>query len=561
MTVGFVMLVHDPLDRAAEVARHLARAGAPVVIHVDARVPAAAFAAFAARLADLDHVRFARRQRCRWGTWSIVAATLDATRQLLETFPEAGHVVLTCGTALPIRPVADLRAFLAARPDTDFIESVTTEDVGWTVGGLDRERFTLSFPFAWKSQRRLFDAWVAVQRRLGLARRMPEGIVPHMGSQWWCLSRGTLDRILSDPEGDRYRRFFARVWIPDESYFQTLARRHSRRLESRSLTLARFDFQGRPHVFHDDHLGLLRQSDRFMARKIWPRAQGLYDHFLSDRPARPRDLADPASIDRLFQRAQERRTRGRPGLYMQSRFPNPGWENGRTAAPYAVHEGFSDLFEDWAEWIGAVPGVRVHGHLFGPDRAEFADGMTEFAGCLSDSTSLRDYNPAAFLANLVWNTRGERQCFDFGPADNQAIAPVFAADPNAQVAVLSGAWLVPLCGSGQPLAALRRRAAELQALETAHLDLLRQPGTKARVRIWTLADFLAAPGEVLRVVQEDLAGPSGHPLVPAPRMVDLAGLTDFLQALRNEGMLPHVAGDLSRLPQAPGGATAATRAG
>jgi hypothetical protein len=29
MTVGFVMLVHDPLDRAAEVARHLAGQGAP----------------------------------------------------------------------------------------------------------------------------------------------------------------------------------------------------------------------------------------------------------------------------------------------------------------------------------------------------------------------------------------------------------------------------------------------------------------------------------------------------------------------------------------------------
>jgi hypothetical protein len=561
VTVGFVILVHDPLDRAAEVARHLALAGAPIVIHVDARVPRAAFGAFAARLADLPRVRFARRQRCRWGTWSIVEATLEASRQMLAEFPEVGHVFLACGTALPIRPVADLRAFLGQRPETDFIESVTTEDVAWTIGGLDRERFTLSFPFAWKSQRLLFDLWVRAQRRLGLRRKIPEGIAPHMGSQWWCLTRGTLERIMSDPGGDRHRRYFRRVWIPDESYFQTLVRRHTRSLESRSLTLAKFDFQGRPHVFHDDHLDLLRQSDRFMARKIWPRAQVLYDHFLSDRPARPRDLADPARIDRLFQRAQDRRTRGRPGLYMQSRFPHPGWENGRTAAPYSIHEGFSDLFEDWADWIGTTPGVRAHGHLFGPDRAEFADGMTEFAGCLSDIASLRDYNPTAFLASLVWNTRGERQCFDFGPADNQAIAPFIAADPNAQVSVLSGAWLVPLHRSGLPLLDLRKRAAELQATEAAHLDILRKPGTKARVRIWTLAEFLEAPGEVLRIVQEDVAGPAGHAIVPAPRMVDLGGLPGFLQSLRNEGMLPHVAGDLSRLPEGPDARTAVARAG
>jgi len=547
------------LGRAAEVARHLAIAGAPIVLHVDAQVPPAAFQAFADDLGDLPRLRFARRRRCRWGTWSIVEATLDASRQMLDEFPEVGHVYLACGTSLPIRPVADLRAFLGQRPQTDFIESVTTEDVTWTIGGLDRERFTLSFPFGWKSQRLLFDLWVGVQRRLRLRRAIPDGIEPHLGSQWWCLTRGTLERIMSDPEGYRYARYFRRVWIPDESYFQTLVRRHTRDLESRSLTLAKFDFQGRPHVFYDDHLDLLRHSDRFVARKIWPHAEGLYRHFLSDRPARPRDLADPSRIDRLFHRAQDRRTRGRPGLYMQSRFPNPGWENGRTAAPYSVYEGFSDLFEDWSDWIGATPGLRVHGHLFGPDRAEFADGQTEFAGGLSDIATLRDYNPDAFLANLVWNTRGERQCFDFGPADNQAIARFFASDPNAHVWVLSGAWLVPLFRSGLSLADLRKRAADLQATEAAHLDLLRNAGTKARVRIWTLAEFLEAPGEVLRIVQEDLAGPTAHTLVPTPRMVDLSGLPGFLQSLRNEGMLPHVAGDLSRLPEGPAAATSVAR--
>jgi hypothetical protein len=551
MTVGFVMLVHDPLDRAAEVARHLAARGAPVVIHVDARVSRAAFEDFAARLREVPGVRFAPRRRCHWGTWSIVEATLSASRRLLADFPDVGHVFLICGTALPIRPVAELRGFLQARADTDFIESVTTKDVAWTMGGLDRERFTLSFPFAWRSQRRLFDLWVGVQRRLGLRRRIPEGIEPHLGSQWWCLTRTTLECILEDPERSRFMRYFRRVWIPDESYFQTIVRRYTRRLESRSLTLAKFDFQGKPHVFYDDHRDLLEKSDRFFARKIWPRAEGLYRHFLSDRPARPRELADPARTDRHFARALDRRTRGRPGLYMQSRFPNDGWENGKSAAPYSVFEGFSDLFEDWATWLGGVPGVRVHGHLFGPERAEFADGQTEFAGSLSDIASLRDYNPVAFLTNLVWNTRGERQCFDFGPADNQEITWFVASDPNAQVAVVSGAWIVALHRSGLSAPDLRRRAAELQAMEAAHLDVLRNARTKARVRIWTLAEFLEAPGEALRIVHEDLAGPAGHPLVSTPRMVDLTGLAAFLQSLRNEGMLPHIVGDISRLPDVP----------
>jgi hypothetical protein len=549
VTVGFVMLIHHPLDRAGQVARRLAASGSPVVIHVDARVRREAFLSFARGLADVPGVRFAPRRACRWGTWSIVEATLDATRQLLAVFPEVGHVFLTCGTALPIRPLAELQDFLAAHPDTDFIESVTTEDVAWTVGGLSRERFTLSFPFAWKSQRLLFDLWVSLQRRLGLHRTVPAGIEPHLGSQWWCLTRQTMDGILSDPEAKSHRRYFRRVWIPDESYFQTVARRHARRLESRSLTLARFDFQGKPHVFYDDHLDVLARSGHFMARKIWPQADRLYRHFLSPDLASATGAVGSVPAERAFARALDRRTRGRPGLYMQSRFPNGGWENGKSAAPYSICEGFSDLFEDWHGWLGRVPGVRAHGHLYAADRAEFADGQMEFAGALSDMASLRDYNPVAFLTNLVWNTRGERQCFDFGPADNQEITRFVASDPNASVLAVSGAWIVTLLHSRLPIAELRKRTAELQSIETAHLDILRSASTKARVRIWTLADVVEAPGEVLRIVQDDIGGAAGHRLVTLPRMRDLAGLRECLEALRNDGMPPHVVGDLSRVPR------------
>jgi hypothetical protein len=556
MSVGFVLLVHDPLDRAADVARHLAEAGAPVVVHVDARAPRRTFEAFRDKLSGLPTVRLAHRRACRWGTWSIVEATRDASRLLLDAFPDTRHVFLACGTALPLRPVADLRAFLAAHPETDFIESVTTEDVAWTVGGLDRERFTLSFPFAWKSQRARFDLWVSIQRRLGLRRAIPEGIEPHLGSQWWCLTRETLQRIMSDPDDARLVRYFRKVWIPDESYFQTLVRRHARRIESRSLTFARFDVQGRPHVFYDDHLDLLSQSGSFMARKIWPQAEELYRHFLSPDCASADARPDPAHVERVFARALERRTRGRPGLYMQSRFPRGGGENRRSAAPYFIYEGFGDLVEDWADWLGQLPNVRVHGHLYAPDRAEFADGQMEFAGALSDIATLRDYNPVAFLTNLVWNTRGERQCFSFGPADNQEITGFVASDPNARISVVSGAWMVRLLAEDLPPRDLRRRAAALQAVEAAHLETLRDTRTQARVRIWTLADFLEAPEEALRIVRDDLGdGFDAAPGAP-PRMRDLGDLAGLVRSLRDEGMPAHVVGDIARLaapaPTVPG---------
>lgn len=559
MSLGFVMLCHTALGRAAQVARHWATRGCPVVIHVDKRVRAKAYERLRADLADLTDIRFSPRFACEWGTWGLVAATQAASAMMLRDFPGVRHVYLASGSCLPLRPVEELVAYLDERPRTDFIESVTTEDVGWTIGGLNIERFTLRFPFSWRKQRRLFDAYVRLQRLLGFRRRVPAGLVPHLGSQWWCLTRQTLSAILDDPEREQWDRYFRRVWIPDEGYFQTLVRLYSSDVESRSLTLSKFDFQGKPHIFYDDHLQLLRRSDCFVARKIWPHADRLYATFLSDELRnQPRAEPNPGKIDRLFAKAVERRTKGRAGLYMQSRFPNSDWENGMTAAPYSVFEGFSDLFENFDLWLGKVAGSRVHGHLFAPDRAEFAGGETIYNGALSDSASLRDYDPRAFLVSLIWNTRGERQCFQFGPNDRQKIGSFLARDPNAQISVISGGWAVPLFRSNLNFGDIRREAARLQKIEAEHLDVLRSVKAKARVRIWTLADFVENPMEPLQAIIDEISPRSLRRLTEAPRMADLTGFGQFLQNLRNQGMQPVLMGDF---PAGDDPRNAATRRG
>jgi hypothetical protein len=544
MTVGFVMLCHSDLDRAAQVARHWATHDCPVVIHVDKRTKRHLYDKMVQSLADISNIRFARRYVCEWGTWGLVAATQDAATVMLREFGEVRHVFLASGSCVPLRPVAELRAYLDARPQTNFIESVTTADVGWTVGGLDIERFTLRFPFSWRKQRRAFDFYVRLQRRVGFHRKIPSGIVPHLGSQWWCLTRQTLTAILQNPERAAIDQYFRRVWIPDESYFQTLVRQVSGQVESRSLTLAKFDFQGKPHVFYDDHMALLRKSDCFVARKIWPHAQKLYDTFLSDAPA-PEYGGEPSAtkIDRLFAKAVERRTKGRSGLYMQSRHPNHDWENGVTAAPYSVFSGFADVFENFEQWLAKSTGTRVHGYLFAPDRAQFANGDSTFMGGLSDAASSRDYRPVNFLTNLIWNTRGERQSFQFGPADNQAITHMIARDPNAQISMITGAWAIPMFKSNRDFADIRKEAALLQKIETDFAFTLRLPTVKARVRVWNLAEFIENPVEPLQSIVDEISPRAMRRLTEAPVLANLTGFGQFLQALRNQGMQPTLVGD------------------
>ncbi len=544
MSVGILMLVHTAFGRAEQVARHWTKYGCPVVIHVDSSVKPKLYKKFVKALDDVPDVRFCKRHKCEWGDWGLVAASQSAGETMLAEFPDVRHIYLSSGSCLPLRPVQELKDYLEARPRTDFIESATTADVPWTVGGLDAERFTLHFPFSWKKHRFLFDKWVDIQRFLRVKRKIPNGVVPHMGSQWWCLTRQTLSAILQDPDRETFDRYFKRVWIPDESYFQTLVRLYSSNIESRSLTLSKFDFQGKPHIFYDDHLQLLRRSDCFVARKIWPHANRLYDGFLrSPEGAIKMSEPNPAKIDRIFAKAVERRTKGRTGLYMQSRYPNEGWENGMTFGRYSIFQGFTELFEDFEPWLARATGSRVHGHLFAPERAEFEGGQRVINGALSDAPKNRDYNSIAFLTNLIWNTRGERQCFQTGPRDEGAPVWFFAKDPNAQVSVISGAWAIPLFKSNLNFADIRKEAARLQKLENDQLFALRSPYAKARVRIWTLAEFIEAPMEPLQTIIDEIGPEKARRLSEAPRMTDLTGFGQFLQNLKNQGMHPYLMGD------------------
>ena len=544
MSVGFVMMAHAALDRAAEVALHLAGQGAPVVIHVDKNTDDAAFFDLVSAVSGQPLIHLAPRIACEWGRWSLVEASRTASAYLLARAPNVSRVCLISGACLPIRPLSELRTFLDAHPDTDFIESVTTQDVTWTKGGLSEERFTLSFPFAWRRQRRLFDLWVTVQRRLGLRRAVPKGIKPHLGSQWWCLTRATLEAILGDSESRDFDRFFAGVWIPDESYYATLVRRHARKIESRSLTLSKFDFQGKPHLFYDDHLTLLQDSPAFFARKVWPGARKLYGAFLAARPPVALKKGAPTEIERTFSAAISRRTLGRAGLHMVGRFPHGHFEGHQTAAPYAVFCGFDDVYRDVAGWIADSLGATPHGHLFAPERAEFEDNGDTYAGGLSSAPRLRDYDPEAFLRSLLWSTRTEYQSIMFAPRDRQDIAPLMARDANATIAYISGAWVLPLTRSGQPAHVLRRKAARLQQRETEMLALLRERRTRARVRIWTLAEVLEAPAAPLRAVLEDHSVPGASALAVMPALRDTDRLCAFLQDLRNMGMDPHTAGPI-----------------
>ncbi|MEM9898710.1 MAG: beta-1,6-N-acetylglucosaminyltransferase, partial [Pseudomonadota bacterium] len=111
MSVGFVMLAHTALHRAAQVVRVLSAEGCPVIVHVDARIRER-YEKFQSKIDGLDHVQLAPRQACEWGTWSLVEASRNGAETLLRQNPDLSHVFLISGACLPIKPIPELVAYL-----------------------------------------------------------------------------------------------------------------------------------------------------------------------------------------------------------------------------------------------------------------------------------------------------------------------------------------------------------------------------------------------------------------------------------------------------------------
>ncbi len=534
MSIGMALLVHDHLDRAGMLVRALHAAGCKIAIHVDAKVGDAAYTAFHKAVDPLENVVFAPRIHCEWGRFSLVQAQLTTSEVLLEAFRDVSHVMLISGACLPNRPLPELISFLERHSDTDFIESVVVGGMNWIKGGLEAERFSLYFPLSFVKHRRRFDALVWLQRKLRLRRKLPEGLTPHIGSQWWTLTRATLQAILDDPARPLYDKFFELSWIPDESYFQSLARKHSQKIRSRSLTFARFDFRGKPMVFYDDHAKYIEHLDSFFVRKVWHGADALYKTLLdTPRDATPRNPDMAVAFQANVTRAESRWLEGRNGLFMQGRAPRLIDLN--TATTYTVLSGFDRVFSGLSPWLMQHTGIVLHEDIWSKNKEKFANAGKLLKGNMASSRRIRDNNAEGFLLNFIWNHADDDPIFNFDPNTSPSLAKFIAKDKNARVFHIRSAWLLDLLREdSRDINELRPRVQKLALKEQAQLAALE--GGVADIRIISLAEIYAQPGAVLEDLLFALRPRLAASNRDIPAFLPYQQLESFVEFLKDSGL-------------------------
>ena len=438
--LAFVLIAHEPAGIVGKSIDMLLRADkeCSVTVHHDRNAPPAEFAELKRRYGANERVLLVEdRTRCGWGQFGLVDGAIRALRLLAASGKAYSHAYLVSCSCWPIRPLVELRQFLDHNGGIDFIES---HDECWMTGGLREERYTLRHPFSFARQRRLFEASVHLQRKLGIKRKIPAGLEPRYGSQWWCLRQETIDKVLAwvDANPTAYR-FYRDVWIPDETFFQTIV--HA--LEGAPApggyipTLYTFNAHGKPIVFYDDHLEWLQQQPYFFARKV---AQSADDcrAVLAARACLPQStdkaiVAVPAPGARTSPGA---RTRPRYGRIFEPGSGIRNWpKNLETMDQLSVVlYGPPQLTRLGGELLRNAGDLTVLGRLFRADQIEFQPGQSGFHGLQSDEIRLRDYDRALYLSRTL-SRCAHLPVFELCPGDDPVLEKLVFENEKTFIAI------------------------------------------------------------------------------------------------------------------------------
>jgi len=234
---------------------------------------------------DYANVRFVEPARCtKWADFSVVSATVDALRMLLEPGEKFDWFAVVSGADYPVKSGQDARRELA---ELDCDACMHHEEIHpaavreeWhshcvdLYYGFDVPR-PRSTPHGFQIERHRVSAPWLLQLLSPYSRRCR----CFAGSQWFSARAHVAGRIISSHESNRWlARHLRRRPCPEETYFQTLVC-NDKALRIRNDNLRYIDFSG--DGSHPKHLGVeditaALSSGAHFARKFDP-ARGCRD--------------------------------------------------------------------------------------------------------------------------------------------------------------------------------------------------------------------------------------------------------------------------------------------
>lgn len=214
MKIAHLILAHSDPHQLGRLIDRLQHKDAYFFIHIDNKTAIDPFAF----LSEKHQVYMVKnRVNVQWGAYSIVQATLNGFKEILDSGLKIDYFNLLSGADYPLKSTKEIHTFFAKNKEQIFMEYYSIADE-WkeAIPRLTEYHLThYSFPGKYYLQK-----WL---NRLTPARKMPDNLVAVGRSQWFSIpteaGRYILDYLKNHPEVER---FFKLTWAPDEIVFQTI---------------------------------------------------------------------------------------------------------------------------------------------------------------------------------------------------------------------------------------------------------------------------------------------------------------------------------------------------
>ncbi len=292
MKFAYLILVHKNPEQFIRLVRKLDSPDSLFFVHVDKKTDERPFKKVLEYI-DAGKIVWLKRRGVVWAGFNSIKVTLDGLRAAANSKEKVSYITFISGQDYPIKPVAAYHQFLKDSNGASFMEYAAMPRPNWANGGLDRihyyhflfPNFRIAFPllsylkvklpFAneskWDLLKKIVKPFPATKK---FPRKFINGYTPYEGSNWFTLSIGLVNDILTGLEKDKnFYTFFKYTHHADEIFFQTLVLnkfpQHINNINNHNLTYVNWDkTTGRPVSFTLEHFEAMQNSKLYFARKF-----------------------------------------------------------------------------------------------------------------------------------------------------------------------------------------------------------------------------------------------------------------------------------------------------
>ncbi len=230
-------------------------------------------------------VYFRHTYKSFWGSWNILAASLDLLQESLKGQAHFFHLI--SGQDFPTKSVHEFKNYFSPDNEEIYIETFPLPDARWEEGGFSRmNRYYLNSLMDSRKFPTFMRFWHQMQRQSGYRRTAWKKFRPYFGgSGWWSMPRPAAQHIIDQTqEHPKFLNSLKYCLCPEEIYIPTLLMKSSYQNNVRpSVRYIKWEAGagGSPQNLKIGDYESIKMSGAFFARKFDQESKSLKDKLIS----------------------------------------------------------------------------------------------------------------------------------------------------------------------------------------------------------------------------------------------------------------------------------------